>query len=75
MGKPEEVISKIVLKNPPKDVWKLYWPSVHNRLEMRIGWILFSIGDMIILFLEDIKWWRVSLKIPLLLFDGHAECL
>ncbi len=75
MGKPEEVMSKIALKNPPKDVWKLYWASVYNRLERRIGWILFSIGAMIILFLEAIKWWRVSLKIPLLLFDDHAECL
>ncbi len=50
MGKPEEVMSKIALKNPPKDVWKLYWASVYNRLKRRIGWILFSIGAMIIFF-------------------------
>ena len=55
MGKFEEVMSKIALKNPPKDVWKLYWASVYNRLERRIGWILLSIGAMIILFFGGYK--------------------
>ncbi len=50
MGKFEEVMSKMELKPPPqKDVWRLYWASVYNRLERRIGWILLSIGAMIIL--------------------------
>ncbi len=75
MGKFERFMSKIELKKSSKDVWRLYWASGYNRLERRIGWILLSIGAMIILALEAIKWWRVSFKIPLLLFDHHAECL
>ncbi len=55
MGKFEEVMSKMELKNPPKDVWKLYWASVYNRLERRIGWIILSIGAMIILFFGGYK--------------------
>ena len=43
------------LKNPPKDAWRLYWASVYNRLERRIGWILLSIGAMIILFFGGYK--------------------
>ncbi len=43
------------LKKSPKDVWRLYWASVYNRLERRIGWILFSIGAMIILFFGGYK--------------------
>ncbi len=40
---------------PPKDVWRVYWASVYNRLERRIGWILLSIGAMIILFFGGYK--------------------
>ena len=43
------------LKNPSKDVWRLYWASVYNRLERRIGWILLSIGAMIALFFGGYK--------------------
>ncbi len=55
MGKFEEVMGKMKLKNPPKEAWKMYWSSVYNRLERRIGWILFSIGAIIILFFGGYK--------------------
>jgi predicted anti-sigma-YlaC factor YlaD len=52
MGKFEEVMEKMELKKLPKEAWKMYWSSVYNRLERRIGWIL----------LEDTNWWRDSFK-------------
>ncbi len=55
MGKFEEVMGKMKLKQPPKEAWKMYWSSVYNRLERRIGWILFSIGAIIILFFGGYK--------------------
>jgi len=55
MGKFEEVMSKMELKNPSKDIWRLYWASVYNCLERRIGWILLSIGAMIIPFFGGYK--------------------
>ncbi len=55
MGKFEEVMNKMELKKPPKEAWKIYWSSVYNRLERRIGWILFSIGAIIILFFGGYK--------------------
>lgn len=55
MGKFEEVMSQMKLKEPPKEAWKMYWTSVYNRMERRIGWILFSIGAIIILFFGGYK--------------------
>jgi len=55
MAKFKEVMSKMKLKKPNKEVWKLYSASVYNRLERRIGWMLFSIGAMILLFYGGYK--------------------
>jgi len=55
MRKFEEVMSQMELKKPPGEVWKRYWASVYNRLERKIGWILLSIGAMIILFFGGYK--------------------
>ena len=46
----EEVMAKMALKQPPKEAWKVYSESVYNRIERGIGWILLSVGAMIILF-------------------------
>lgn len=55
MKKFEEVMGKMKLKNPPKETWQRYWASVYNRLERRIGWILVSIGGMILFFFGGYK--------------------
>jgi predicted anti-sigma-YlaC factor YlaD len=51
----EEVMNKMELKEPKPEVWKVYSTSVYNRLERRIGWILFSVGAMILLFFGGYK--------------------
>jgi predicted anti-sigma-YlaC factor YlaD len=55
MGKFEEVMDKMELKKLPKEVWQVYWSSVYNRLERRFGWILLSIGAIILLFYGGYK--------------------
>ena len=55
MGKFEEVMGKMKLKQPAKEVWNVYWSSVYNRLERRIGWIFLSIGAIILLFFGGYK--------------------
>jgi len=50
MKKLEEAMKKMELKKPKPEVWKMYGTSVYNRLERRMGWILFSVGAMILLF-------------------------
>ena len=55
MEKFEEVMGKMELKQAPKEMWKVYWSSVYNRLERKVGWIFLSIGAMILLFFGGYK--------------------
>ena len=55
MGKLEEVMGKMQLRKPHKEMWEVYWTSIYNRLERRIGWIFLSIGAMILLFFGGYK--------------------
>jgi len=55
MKKLEEVMSGMKLKSPPTEIWQVYWASVYNRLERRIGWILLSIGAVLLLFFGGYK--------------------
>jgi predicted anti-sigma-YlaC factor YlaD len=50
MARFEEVMRKMSLKQPPKEAWEVYSESVYNRVERGIGWMLLSIGAMILLF-------------------------
>jgi len=47
--KLREVIKMMRVKEPPGEVWDSYWQGVYNRIERGIGWILLSIGVMILL--------------------------
>ncbi len=55
MNEFEEVMGKMEFKKPAREVWEIYWTSVYNRLERRIGWILLSLGAMILLFFGGYK--------------------
>jgi predicted anti-sigma-YlaC factor YlaD len=55
MEKFEEVMQKMELKKPPKEMWQVYSTSVYNRLERRIGWIMLSIGAIIMIFFGGYK--------------------
>jgi hypothetical protein len=46
--KVKEVLKKMSLKNPPKEVWDNYWLGIYNRLERGIAWIAILIGALII---------------------------
>lgn len=51
----EEVMGKMAFKNPPHETWDVYWTSVYNRLERGLGWILLSLGAIILLFFGGYK--------------------
>lgn len=55
MNEFEEVMGKMEFKKPAREIWEIYWTSVYNRLERRIGWILLSLGAMILLFFGGYK--------------------
>lgn len=37
------------VRKPPPEVWQDYWQTVYNRVERGIGWILFSLGLLVLL--------------------------
>jgi predicted anti-sigma-YlaC factor YlaD len=55
MGRFEEVMRKMQFRKPHKEMWEVYWSMVYNRLERKLGWILLSIGGMILLFFGGYK--------------------
>jgi membrane glycosyltransferase len=74
----EEVMNKMELKKPKPEVWQMYWTSVYNRLERRFGWILFSIGAIILLFYGGYKMIEtiiVDSTVPLFLKIGFLGIL
>lgn len=78
MSRFEGVMSQMELQKPVRDTWKYYWDSVYNRLERRAGWILFSIGVMILLFFGGYKAIEGVIKdsgTPLLLKIGILSVL
>lgn len=73
MQKIEEVMAMVTLKNPPQEMWIYYWRSVYNRLERGLGWILLSLGAIILLCFGAYKMVEGILEdaaIPLLLKIG-----
>ena len=45
----KEVTDTMVFKKPPDVVWDDYWTSVYVRLERGIGWILLSLGAIVLI--------------------------
>jgi len=44
----KEVTNTMKLEKAPEEVWDRYWVSVYNRLERGIGWVLGSIGAIVL---------------------------
>ena len=43
----KEVLSKMRMKNPSKEVWDSYWLGIYNQIERGIAWVVISIGALI----------------------------
>ena len=43
-----EATMGLKLRNPPEGVWDAYWTSVYSRLERGIGWVLVSLGAIVV---------------------------
>jgi hypothetical protein len=43
----KEVLNKMKLKNPSREVWDSYWMGIYNRIERGIAWVVISIGALI----------------------------
>lgn len=47
--KLKELSNKMRLKSPSQEVFDSYWTGVYNRIERGVGWIIFSIGAVILI--------------------------
>ena len=56
----KSITDDVALAEPEDRLWKDYWNNVYNRMELGIGWIIFSIAAIILLifggfhFIEDV---------------------
>lgn len=49
MRKVKEATDGVRRREPPDEVWDRYWDGVYRRLERGLGWILVSIGAILVL--------------------------
>ncbi|OYD15546.1 hypothetical protein CH330_05400 [candidate division WOR-3 bacterium JGI_Cruoil_03_51_56] len=45
----KDMTDKMRFREPQDDFWERYWRGIYNRLERGIGWILASIGAILLL--------------------------
>jgi len=56
LGRVKEVTGTMTYNKPPEEVWDRYWTSVSNRVERGIGWILVSVGAVVVGSYAAWKW-------------------
>jgi predicted anti-sigma-YlaC factor YlaD len=44
----KEVTQNMRVAMPDDKYWEIYWSNIYNRLERRIGWILLSLGSILL---------------------------
>lgn len=53
--KLKEVTTEMRFSSPPIEMWDGYWLNIYNRMERGIGWLLLSIGSIILLTFGGFK--------------------
>ena len=46
----EDMMKKMKLQDPEDAMWEGDWESIYNRLERSFGWVIFSLGAIMLLF-------------------------
>ncbi len=59
----KEVISMLKTQDPDKD-WEKYWSHLYNRLERGIGWIVTSIGAILLLTFAGFQFVKELIRDP-----------
>jgi len=49
MTEVKEATGSMGYSPPPEEVWDRYWTSVYNRIERGIGWVLVSLGAIVLI--------------------------
>ena len=48
LSRAREATMRLKLRNPPEEAWDGYWTSVYSRVERGVGWVLFSLGAIVV---------------------------
>ena len=48
LSRAREATMGMRLRHPPEEVWDGYWTSVYSRTERGLGWILVSLGVIVV---------------------------
>lgn len=48
LSRAREATMGMKLRHPPEEVWDAYWTSVYSRAERGLGWILVSLGVIVV---------------------------
>lgn len=49
LSKVKQITGALRLAEPPAEIWEDYWTSVYSRVERGIGWVLLSLGALVLL--------------------------
>jgi hypothetical protein len=69
----KEVTDQMQYKEMPDSYWKGYWENLYRKLERGIGWILMSIGAIILIaFVFTVGFWEffTDPQVPIILKGG-----
>jgi len=71
--KLKEVTGMIQYADLPDEVWENYWQNLYRKLERGIGWILFSIGAIVLLSFGLFQFFKelyIDPQVPMLVKVG-----
>ena len=51
----KEITDEVSLMEPEDRMWEQYWSGIYNRIERGIGWILLSIGAILLIIFGGFK--------------------
>jgi hypothetical protein len=66
--KLKKATTTMKFKAPPPEVWDNYWLGVYNKMERGIGWLIFTIGAVILLTYGGFKTVEAVINDPGLAF-------
>ncbi len=70
MNRLKAVTNDLAFREPPPEVWEEFWGQVYNRVERGIGWILVSVGTIVVAGFGVCRWCEAlwaDAELPLLL--------
>ncbi|MFH1616300.1 MAG: zf-HC2 domain-containing protein [Planctomycetota bacterium] len=60
----KELTESVGMAEPEEQVWRQYWGGVYNRIERGLGWILLSIGAVLLIIYGGFKAIEEMIKDP-----------